>query len=153
MRLSGLSPVLQSRAVSVGNRPETLSQVGSPNVLSGKMEPLRRIPGTSNIGDRSSKSSGHSEPWDFFHDDESRSNVQTQSPERRPKIALVVLSFSLSGDAPRLARNAAADKVNGSQFSFNGAVDVVMASDVGPVFRKHLQAERVALDLPGHAHP
>ncbi len=117
------------------------------------MEPLRIVPGTSNIRECASESSGNSETWDLFHEDEARSKVQTESPEIRPKIPLVIVPFPLSGDAPWLAWNTATNQIHARQVRLDRGLDVVVPSNIRPVLREHGQAVRISLDLPRDFHP
>ena len=86
-----------------------------------------------------------------LNDDPSRLPFVDHASELVPQARAAsskALARSCAGHV--LAREAAADEVNGSESCGANGSDIFMALDLRPVLREHLATERVDLDLPAH---
>lgn len=88
------------------------------------------------------------EASNVFANDPSGSDLLNNSKHLMPEVAVVILALLLTGDAPRLARESAADEIDASEPSQSiciEAADVFEAGDLGPVLSEHGSA--VGIDL------
>jgi hypothetical protein len=91
-------------------------------------------------------------PRHVFQEHESRSNFANDSGDDRPQPALVLGSFSLSRDAPRLAREARSDAIHDStpRFTFEGS-DVIVDRSGFQISLLHARCQdRGAIGFPLH---
>src|SRR5690606_41646964 len=89
-----------SFAVGVGNNPDAVSLVRGANGASRYAVPFRVIPALGQVSENSSEPQGKV-PWDVLQEDVAGSYVANDSEDFGPKMPLVALAPSVSGDAER----------------------------------------------------
>ena len=145
----------------VGDDPDPLSQVGCPELTSGKARPLRVIPCLGQVSENSSdrrpvpplafpgEERGH-----VLHEDVAGSKLANESGELGPKTrAGAVDPGALAGGREVLAGEATAEDVDRGERPRPDLADVLQPARAGEVPREDAPAPRVELDLPGDLEP
>jgi len=144
----------------VGHDPDSLSQVGCPELSSGQARPLRVIPCFGQVSENSSDRrpvpslpfSGE-ERGHVLHDDVGRSKLANDPGELGPKTrAGGVDSGAVAGAGEVLAREPAADEVDRRELLRADLADVFEALGLGEVAREDRTAVGILLDLPERRH-
>lgn len=144
----------------VGHDPDSLAQVGCPELSSGQARPLRVIPCFGQVSENSSdRRSVPSLPFPgeergyVLHDDVAGSKLANDPGELGPKTrAGSVDSGAVAGGAEVLTGEAAADEVDRREVLRADLADVFEALRLGEVAREDGPAVGVLLDLPERRH-
>ena len=127
--------------------------MGGADVGSRNAVPLRVIPEAGQVSENVSHSPSK-ESWNVLHKHPARSKIANDERVKRPEPPRVSLRETLPGDGDGLARESAANKVNGSVSPPSGAGShVVMPGHLRPVLRQHTPAPRINLHLADDGHP
>lgn len=145
----GGSEVRMAATVSVGHKPNPISSMRGSKGCSRYTVPLRIKPETGQVSENSAKPSSpfsSKQVCDVLHEDVLRSKLASQTDNLRPQTrAFALHARAKSSNRQVLAGKPSADDVNGNSIgskSFCGeGSDVIVARDLGPVFRQHAAAE------------
>lgn len=96
----------------VGHDEEAFALMRSANGSRSKQSPFRIEPERGKVGEAGRESSGSSESWHVFKDDEAGSNLAHDANDVGPDPALVGEPFALAGDAVGLAWEAGSDAIH-----------------------------------------
>jgi hypothetical protein len=84
----------------------------------------------------------------ILSNDPSGLGVEHSKAHFRPEVAVICRALALSGETERLARESAAEEIDGFDLSPVNSSDVSVSLDVGPVLGEHSVAVGVDFNLP-----
>jgi hypothetical protein len=90
----------------VGKEKQSLTLMDGSDFRSRKSVPDRIIPALGQVSEYSAKVPVSKEPWDVLQEDVAGFQLANGTDGLGPHVALVVLSSVLSGNGPRLTREA-----------------------------------------------
>ncbi len=101
-----------SCAVGVGSeQKESFAKVRGTDACRGYTVPFRIPPARGQVGKDVAEPSAN-EPWDIFHEEESRSHVASDPPDLGPEPAFISLCESLTSDANGLTWEPSSDEIH-----------------------------------------
>jgi len=91
-------------------------------------------------------------PWDILNEDPSGLKFRDNTRELWPEPSTIFRTLPFSRTRNGLAREPAADEVDGFEVVCPAVSDISKSGNAGPVFFKDLRAVVIYLHLPGASH-